>query len=373
MQGAHLRGAGGSSGDGGGWSTGHRQGVQGRELVGCSGADCAICWQRAAADAWRGLPGLPAQARLHGGQAGCRHRVPTVMRSCKRGFAQRICPALAAGSNEAPAGPCPAVLLAHCRGRRDQGLSRSSTERLLCTTSEQSSVLLTLHTTSLPDPQGQQCCILSRWGWPLRPGTRLQAAATWGAADAAAARQLAAPFHPASLPGCHGGWAARGTAGATSRRPLLPRAHPRQPEPASATPSCRLFIPTTPVMSTPESNGRGAPPATAPMAVPTPAAPPSDGVAATAGATPGRSPRPSGLPPPSPAPGSLPRGSGRRSMDAGNSRRSTDGGRRSIDGGRRGRHTVEVPEGAERHEGLVVSRQEKVRCWSSFWSAAAVL
>lgn len=127
-------------------------------------------------------------------------------------------------------------------------------------------------------------------------------------------------------------------------------------------------------MSTPESFSGGAPRPTAPMAVPTPqaAAAGGDAGAGTApGATPGRSPRPMGLPPPSPAqPGSLPRGSGRRSMD-GNSRRSTDGGRRSMDGGRRGRHTVEVPEGAERHEGLVVSRQEKVRwyglpcgCWS---------
>ena len=34
-----------------------------------------------------------------------------------------------------------------------------------------------------------------------------------------------------------------------------------------------------------------------------------------------------------------------------------------MDGGRRGRHAVEVPEGAERHEGLVVSRQEKVGAW----------
>ena len=120
-------------------------------------------------------------------------------------------------------------------------------------------------------------------------------------------------------------------------------------------------------MSTPESNMGGAPPPTAPMPVPTPHAPPAgNGAAAAPGATPGRSPRPMGLPPPSPAqPGSLPRGSGRRSMDGGNSRRSTDGGRRSIDGGRRGRHTVEVPEGAERHEGLVVSRQEKVRCMLS--------
>jgi hypothetical protein len=69
---------------------------------------------------------------------------------------------------------------------------------------------------------------------------------------------------------------------------------------------------------------------------------------------------PSGLPPASPAHGT-PRSS-RRAADAG--RRSMDaGGRRSMEGGRRGqRHAVEVPEGAVPREGLVVSRQEKVRC-----------
>ncbi|PSC71991.1 Cold shock domain-containing [Micractinium conductrix] len=63
--------------------------------------------------------------------------------------------------------------------------------------------------------------------------------------------------------------------------------------------------------------------------------------AAEAAASPGRPPT-----------ATTPRSAGRRSIDG--------GARRSIDGGRaRHRHTVEVPENAEAHEGLVVSRQEK--------------
>lgn len=277
------------------------------------------------------------------------------------------CPAhRSSGHEERPRAPA-IVLLAHCRGRRDQGLSRSSTERLLH--HERQRRLCSSHasqsTTSLPGPPGQQCCIPGRWA--RRRG--LQAVAPCRGPLRAAARPPAALCRPASLPGRYGGRPGLGAAGATSCRRPLPcaRSHPNLQTTMLRAPPADTSTPQHQVMSTPESNMSGAPPPTAPMPVPTPHAPPAgNGAAAAPGATPGRSPRPMGLPPPSPAqPGSLPRGSGRRSMDGGNSRRSTDGGRRSIDGGRRGRHTVEVPEGAERHEGLVVSRQEKVRCMLS--------
>ena len=93
-------------------------------------------------------------------------------------------------------------------------------------------------------------------------------------------------------------------------------------------------------MSAPDNgHAEGGTPEPAPAPRPSPAAKP-----------------PSGLPPASPGL-TPPRSSGRRSMDGGSGRRSMDGG------ARRGRHMVEVPEGAERHEGLVVSRQEKVIDW----------
>jgi hypothetical protein len=57
-----------------------------------------------------------------------------------------------------------------------------------------------------------------------------------------------------------------------------------------------------------------------------------------------------GAPQPSPSP----RAGGARTPASPRNRRSMEGGRRSS------RHLVEVPEGADKHEGLVVSRQEKV-------------
>ncbi|KAL4440355.1 hypothetical protein ABPG75_003356 [Micractinium tetrahymenae] len=83
-----------------------------------------------------------------------------------------------------------------------------------------------------------------------------------------------------------------------------------------------------------------------PVPLPTGGAAPQQAGEPTPSPRPGSGRPPSGLTPPRSAP-----------------RRSVDGGRRSMDGHgtpRRGqRHTVEVPENAERHEGLVVSRQEK--------------
>lgn len=98
------------------------------------------------------------------------------------------------------------------------------------------------------------------------------------------------------------------------------------------------------IMSTPE---RGPTP---PIAVPRP----SGGGAHAGDPTP--SPRPSSGRPPSGL--ATPRSAPRRSMDGGTPRRGQ-------------RHTVEVPENAERHEGLVVSRQEKVCVcvWRVWWGA----